>query len=123
MNNHTFNENELINQLVELALECDYVKEKEKEYLQCYAETYHIDIMRQKWRENHAKYRENHREKYNKYSRGKGNQYYHANKEEINKKRAIKYQEKKEEKRLKDLAEKNLTIFKESLGETQKIDS
>ena len=123
MNNHTSNQNEFINALVEIALEGDYIKQKEIEYLQCYAETYHIDIMRQKWRENHAKYRENHREKYNKYSRGRVNKYYHANKEEINKKRAIKYKEKKEEKRLKDLAEKNLAIFKESLGEIQKIDS
>ena len=123
MNNPTTdNKDEIVNALVDLYYTSEYFKKKNEEYLQQYADNHHQDIMREKWRRESNKYRENHKEQFNAYMKVKTNQYYHANKEEISKKRALKYKEKKEEKRLKELAEKNLILFKESLGTIQKID-
>jgi len=122
MTNLISNENELINKLVEMAETFDYLKKKNEEYVKQFAENHHQEIMREKWRKVNTKYRETHREDYNAYSKVKNLKYYYDNKEKISQQRAIRYKEKKEEKRLKDLAEKNLQLFRESLEEIQKIE-
>jgi len=111
MNNRILNEDEIIAVLVDKFKTMEILKQKDIEFhqeiIKIQQETIqnNQDAIREKYRRHIAKYRENHRDKLNAYCRVKCNQYYHANKEEINRKRAIKYKEKKEEKRLKDLAE------------------
>ena len=105
MNNRILSKDEIINALVDKFQTMEYMKQKDEEYIKQYADKHHQDIMREKWRITNNKYRETHKEQFNAYMKKESNKYYHANKEEISKRRAIKYKQKKEEKRLKDLAE------------------
>ena len=111
MNNRILSEKEIVDALIDRFHTMEFLKQKDIEYHQEIIKQKEETIrnnqesIRAKYRKHIAKYRENHRDKLNAYCKVKSNQYYHANKEEISKKRAIKYKEKKEEKRLKYLAE------------------
>ena len=110
------NEDELVNQLVELAQTYDYLEKKNGEYLKYVADNQppvddKQDILRTKWRNRVKTYRDKHREEYNAYMLPLSTDYYQRNKERLNKQRNINYHKKKERDRLKDLEE------------SQKIDS
>jgi len=108
------NKDELLNKLKDLAETYEYLEKKNDELVKVQ------DHQRAQWRKHYNTYRENHKEKFNEYMRVKTLQYYNDNKEKISERRKERYKQKKEEKRLKELAEKNYQVFKETLG---KIDS
>ena len=111
MNNRILSEKEIVDALIDRFHTMEFLRQKDIEYhkeiIKQQEETikHNKETMREKWRKTNNKYRETHKEQFNAYMKVKTLEYYHANKEEISKKRAIRYKEKKEEKRLKNLAE------------------